>query len=185
MGGALEEDTDDFQEFRHVVAHVLIQPVQHQAHACALVEVAQYRQRLQVRAQGAFHPFGVHTYRVADHAPQVPQEYIPLYGAVNMEDCPLPGNAPLHQGRQALLGIPKLEVQFYDIVHPGRHGGLRQGGDVLEVVVKGVPVQLAAVRNLLHGDFAIGHFLQKLPESLADLLLGTVHRRPPSGCFAQ
>jgi len=185
VGNSLEKAADDLKKLRHIVAHILVQPVQHQAHARAFIKAAQRGQRLQVRPQGALYPLGINADGVTDKAVQIVQKFLPLHRAVDVQNRLFPGNAPLHQGRQALLGIPKLEVQFYDIVHPGRHGGLRQGGDVLEVVVKGVPVQLAAVRNLLHGDFAIGHFLQKLPESLADLLLGTVHRRPPSGCFAQ
>lgn len=61
----------------------------------------------------------------------------------------------------------KFAVVLDHLVRPCLNGILGKIRDIFKMVVKRIPVYLAAFYDILHGDFAVGFFLQKLPEYVA------------------
>ena len=113
---------------------------------------------------------------------QVPLEYVPAQGVVDVVDRPLILGHELHDGVAPLLrrgdgGVP--------LDHDGGllpDDLLQQGGQVFKMVIKRVAIYAAVLYNILNGDLIEGPLAEELEEGRLDGVPGKVrHSHPPFG----
>ena len=103
------------------------------------------------------------------------QKNFPLDGTVNMKNS-LFMDQKLFQNRfQAIVWRAIRGISPYDLIRHALDGLFQQLRDVVEMVIKGIAVYLAAVYNVFYSNFVICLFFQKLPESLDDGIFRTIH----------
>ena len=163
---------------RQVIAHSRAEPLQRNAYKHTFIKADE--KFFILRAEGVRRRRGVDIAAddIEGQLVDAVEKILQVYGAVNVQNGVPAAIAGVHDGGDAVHGGIRGAAALENCVHPLLDDQLQKGGDILEVIVKGVPVYLTAADDVLDGDAAVGLLVQKTPERVLDCVFCAAHGSP-------
>lgn len=104
-----------------------------------------------------------------------PHKFLSVRRTVKIDKSVFTPDAFLRDQGNALDRRSKFTVIFDDLFCPLLNGILGQGGNILKMIIKGIPVYLTAFHNILNRNLIIGLLFQELPKRITNSFFGSVH----------
>lgn len=138
--------------------HALVQPVQQYAHQGTFIKTDEKLFIFWKKRQLPCGGIDILGDGIEAEPIQFLQKNFTVDRMVNVKDGFLTADAELHKGSKAVQRGAKILVGLYDVVGIPFYDFLQQCRNVMEMVIKGVPIDLADRYNVVHGDFIIWLF---------------------------
>ena len=100
---------------------------------------------------------------------------LPLYRAVDVENGGFTLLAFLNKRKNTGERCGKILFVFKKRIRPGIYRVFRKRRNVLEMVIKSIPVYMTAVNDIVDRYFIVWFFLQQCEESIAEDFFGSDH----------
>lgn len=156
--GTVEQIADTGKRGKQIVVHAFVQPVQQYAHQGTFIKSDE---KLLVFGKQRQLPCGsidILGDGIEAEPIQFLQKNFTMDRMVDVKDGFLAADAELHKGGKAVQRGAKILVGLYDVVGISFYDLLQKGGNVMEMVIKGIPIDLADLYNVVHSDFIIWLF---------------------------